>query len=37
MADNYKGRMIRNTLLEQLLPCLWHGCVDRVIALLQAV
>jgi hypothetical protein len=31
------GRLIRNTLLEQLLPCLWHGCVDRAIALLQAV
>jgi hypothetical protein len=32
-----KGRAIRNTLLEQLLPCLWHGCVDRAIAVLQAV
>jgi hypothetical protein len=32
-----KGRVIRNTLLEQLCPCLWHGCVDRAIALLQAV
>jgi hypothetical protein len=32
-----KGRIIRNTLLEQLLPCLWHGCVDRAIAVLQAV
>ena len=32
-----KGRAIRNTLLAQLLPCLWHGCVDRAIALLQAV
>jgi hypothetical protein len=31
------GRVIRNTLLEQLRPCLWHGCVDRAIALLQAV
>lgn len=32
-----KGRTIRNTLLEQLLPCLWYGCVDRAMALLQAV
>jgi len=32
-----KGRLIRNALLAQLLPCLWHGCVDRAIALLQAV
>jgi hypothetical protein len=28
-----KGREIRNS----LLPCLWHGCVDRAIARLQAV
>ena len=32
-----KGRTIRNTLLEQLLPCLWHGCVDRAMVLLQTV
>ena len=32
-----KGRVIRNALLEQLCPCLWHGCVDRAIAMLQAV
>ncbi len=32
-----KGRVIRNTLLDELLPCLWHGCVDRAIALLQSV
>jgi hypothetical protein len=32
-----KGRVIRNALLEQLRPFLWHGCVDRAIALLQAV
>ncbi len=32
-----KGRISRNALLEQLLPCLWHGCVDRTIAVLQAV
>ena len=29
--------MIRNDLLEELLPCLWNGCVDRAIALLQSV
>jgi hypothetical protein len=32
-----KGRVIRNALLEQLCPLLWHGRVDRAIALLQAV
>jgi hypothetical protein len=32
-----KGRVIRNAVLEQLLPCLWHGCVDRAIALLQTI
>jgi hypothetical protein len=32
-----KGRVLRNVLLEQLRPYLWHGCVDRAIALLQAV
>ncbi len=32
-----KGRIIRNALLEQLLPCLWHGCVERAITLLQTV
>ncbi len=32
-----KGRMIRNAVLEQLLPCLWHGCVDRAIAVLQTI
>jgi len=32
-----KGREIRNGLLEELLPCLWHGCVDRAIARLRAV
>jgi hypothetical protein len=32
-----KGRMIRNVVLEQLLPCLWHGCVDRAIAVLQTI
>jgi hypothetical protein len=31
------GRVIRNSLLDQLRPCLWHGCVDRAIAVLQAV
>lgn len=32
-----KGRELRNACLEELLPCLWHGCIDRAIALLQAV
>jgi hypothetical protein len=32
-----KGREMRNALLEELLPCLWNGCVDRAIALLQSV
>lgn len=32
-----KGRTIRNAVLERLFPCLWHGCVDRAIALLQAI
>lgn len=32
-----KGRVIRNALLDELLPCLWHGCVDKAIALLQSV
>jgi hypothetical protein len=31
------GRDRRNQLLDQLLPLLWLGCVDRAIALLQAV
>jgi len=32
-----KGRVIRNAWLAQLLPCLWHGCVDRAIVLLQTL
>lgn len=32
-----KGRGLRNALLDQLRPCLWHGCVDKAIAVLQAV
>ena len=32
-----KGRVIRNALLDELLPFLWHGCVDGAIALLQSV
>jgi hypothetical protein len=32
-----KGRVIRNALLKQLCPFLWHGCIDRAIALLQRV
>jgi len=30
-----KGRVVRNELLEQLLPLLWHGLTDRAIALLE--
>jgi len=37
LSSALKGHMIRNTLLEQLLPCLWYGCVDRAIALLRSV
>ena len=32
-----KGRDIRNQVLEQLLPLLWLGLVERTIALLQAI
>jgi hypothetical protein len=32
-----KGRFVRNELLEELLPCLWNGCVDRAIELLRSV
>jgi len=32
-----KGRVIRNALLDELFPFLWHGCVDSAIALLQSV
>jgi hypothetical protein len=32
-----KGSEMRNALLEELLPCLWNGCVDKAIALLQSV
>jgi hypothetical protein len=32
-----KGRDIRNAVLDQLCPCLWHGCVDRALAVLQAI
>ena len=31
------GRDIRNQLLDHLLPLLWLGCVDRAMALLQAL
>jgi hypothetical protein len=31
------GRDNRNQLLDQLLPLLWLGCVDRAMALLQAI
>jgi len=32
-----KGRTIRNAVLERLFPCLWQGCVDRAMAVLQAI
>ena len=32
-----KGRDRRNQILNQLLPLLWLGCVDRAIALLRAI
>lgn len=31
------GRTARNAVLDQLQPCLWHGCVDRAIAVIQAI
>ena len=31
------GRELRNQLLNQLLPLLWLGCVDRALALLQTI
>lgn len=32
-----KGRVIRNELLSQLLPILWHGLTDRAITLLNEI
>jgi len=32
-----KGRDLRNAVLDQLRPCLWQGCVDRALAVLQAI
>ena len=32
-----KGRHIRNSILEELMPFLWHGCVDDAIAFLQDI
>ena len=37
LSSALKGRLIRNAVLEPLLPCLWHGCVDRAIAVLQTI
>ncbi len=31
------GRVLRNAVLAQLLPCLWQGSVDRALKVLQAV
>jgi hypothetical protein len=35
LSSALQGRIIRNTVLEQLRPCLWYGCVDQAIAVLQ--
>ena len=32
-----KGREIRNDFLQQLLPFLWHGCLDDAISLLKNI
>ena len=32
-----KGRVVRNELLLQLLPILWHGLTDRAITLLNEI
>jgi hypothetical protein len=32
-----QGRTVRNAVLERLFPCLWHGCVDRAMAVLQSI
>ena len=32
-----KGREIRNQVLEQLMPILWHGITDQGIALLKKI
>jgi hypothetical protein len=37
LSMGLKGRAIRNALLDELFPFLWHGCVDSAIALLQSV
>jgi len=37
LSSALKGRLIRNAVLEPLLPCLWHGCVDRAMAVLQTI
>ena len=32
-----KGRKIRNQVLEQLMPILWHGITDKGIILLEKI
>ncbi len=32
-----KGRAVRNQLLEQLMPLLWHGLTDKAIALIKKI
>jgi hypothetical protein len=37
LSSALTGYVIRNDVLKELLPCLWHGCVDRAIALLKSI
>jgi hypothetical protein len=32
-----KGRVIRNQVLEQLMPLLWYGATDKAIDLLKEI
>ena len=32
-----KGRLIRNQVLREIMPLLWHGLTDRAIALLEQI
>lgn len=32
-----QGRTVRNAVLERLFPCLWRGCVNRAMAVLQGI
>lgn len=37
LSSASKGRTIRNAVLDRLRPCLWYGCVDRAMVVLQAI